>query len=172
MPGALMQLVAYGAQDVYLTGNPQTTYFKTTYRRHTNFSMECIRQTLDGTVGAGNRVVATISRNGDLIHDCFIKLQTNLGNTTGSNPGHNMIDYIEVEIGGQLIDRHYGHWMEAHAELTELSGRTTSEFLNYSNISQFTDEDDGDNCNNPSMFQLTAGAGGVEPGRLLGDLQL
>ena len=42
MPGALMQLVAYGAQDVYLTGNPQMTFFKTVYRRHTNFSMECI----------------------------------------------------------------------------------------------------------------------------------
>ena len=76
MGGGLMQLVAYGAQDIYLTGNPQITFFKVVYRRHTNFSMECIRQTFKGTVGEGNRVVATISRNGDLVHDCFIKVPT------------------------------------------------------------------------------------------------
>ena len=48
MGGGLMQLVAYGAQDVYLTGNPQITFFKVVYRRHTNFSMESIQQTLNG----------------------------------------------------------------------------------------------------------------------------
>ena len=122
MGGGLMQLVAYGAQDIYLTGNPQITFFKVVYRRHTNFSMECIRQTFKGTVGAGNRVVATISRNGDLVHDCFIKVP--LENITSSpgpgyNYGHNIFNNIELEIGGQLIDKHYGHWMEAHAELTE-----------------------------------------------------
>ena len=118
MGGGLMQLVAYGAQDIYLTGNPQITFFKVVYRRHTNFSMECIRQTFKGTVGAGARVVATISRNGDLVHDCFLKVPPQ---TLGGqyNPGHNIINNIEVEIGGQLIDKHYGHWMEAHAELTE-----------------------------------------------------
>ena len=48
MGGGLMQLVAYGAQDIYLTGNPQITFFKVVYRRHTNFSMECIQQTING----------------------------------------------------------------------------------------------------------------------------
>ena len=48
MAGALMQLVAYGAQDVYLTGNPQITFFKVVYRWHTNFAMESMEQTLDG----------------------------------------------------------------------------------------------------------------------------
>ena len=97
------------------------TFFKTVYRRYTNFSMECIRQTFKGTPAANSRVVATISRNGDLVHDCFIKVPSYTQNSTADdNPGHNMIDYIECEIGGQLIDRHYGHWMEAHAELTGL----------------------------------------------------
>ena len=118
MAGALMQLVAYGAQDVYLTGNPQITFFKVVYRRHTNFSMECIRQTFKGTPGVGARVVATISRNGDLVHDCFIKVPSH-NPDSAFNIGHNMFDNIELEIGGQLIDKHYGHWMEAHAELTE-----------------------------------------------------
>ena len=118
MGGGLMQLVAYGAQDIYLTGNPQITFFKVVYRRHTNFSMEHIQQTFKGTPGANARVVATISRNGDLVHDCYLKVFS-IGNDILINPGHAIIDNIECEIGGQLIDRHYGHWMEAHAELTE-----------------------------------------------------
>ena len=68
-----MQLVAYGAQDVYLTGNPQITFFKTVYRRHTNFSMESIIQTFDGNADFGNKVTATIARNGDLIHRMYLE---------------------------------------------------------------------------------------------------
>ena len=60
-----MQLVAYGAQDIYLTGNPQITFFKVVYRRHTNFSMESIQQTFNGTADFGSSASATISRNGD-----------------------------------------------------------------------------------------------------------
>ena len=67
MGGGLMQLVAYGAQDIYLTGNPQITFFKVVYRRHTNFSMECIRQTISGTMDFDGEGSSTISRNGDFI---------------------------------------------------------------------------------------------------------
>ena len=74
MGGGLMQLVAYGAQDIYLTGNPQITFFKVVYRRHTNFSMESIEQTINGSVGAGSRVTSTISRNGDLVYRLFYEL--------------------------------------------------------------------------------------------------
>ena len=64
-----MQLGAYGAQDVYLTGNPQITFWKVTYRRHTNFAMEAIEQTWNGSPSDGTtfRSTATISRNGDLV---------------------------------------------------------------------------------------------------------
>ena len=157
MTGALMQLVAYGAQDVYLSGNPQMTFFKTVYRRHTNFSMECIKQDLKGTVGAGSRVVATLARRGDLVHDCFLKLK--MGKTkAGHNPGHNMIDNIECEIGGQLIDKHFGHWMEAHAELTEKSyGEVTVDDLDTGGgISS------GGGNKRCGMFATTACAGGVK----------
>ena len=156
MGGGLMQLVAYGAQDIYLTGNPQITFFKVVYRRHTNFSMECIRQTFKGTPGVGARVVATISRNGDLVHDCFIKVDShNTG--AGDNPGHNMIDYIECEIGGQLIDKHYGHWMEAHAELTEEDAGVGMQ----SNGSDLIAAKPIDNNSGSGKFQMTAFAGGV-----------
>ena len=67
MGGGLMQLVAYGAQDIYLTGNPQITFFKVVYRRHTNFAMEAIEQTFNGVADFGNKVVCTIARNGDLV---------------------------------------------------------------------------------------------------------
>ena len=122
MGGGLMQLVAYGAQDVYLTGNPQITFFKVVYRRHTNFSMESIQQTLIGNSasGTGGRVVATISRNGDLLYKTFIVLPPmNAPGILSAEYGHQIIDHIDVEIGGQIIDRHYGHFMEAWSELTE-----------------------------------------------------
>ena len=70
MGGGLMQLVAYGAQDIYLTGNPQITFFKVVYRRHTNFSIETIEQTINGTSTLSTSTTkgsVTISRNGDLI---------------------------------------------------------------------------------------------------------
>ena len=117
MGGGLMQLVAYGAQDVYLTGNPQITFFKVVYRRHTNFSMEAIEQTWNGNANGNGRCTATISRNGDLVHRMYLQLE---GRTiaTIDNPGASFITDIEVEIGGQKIDKHSGHWMETWAELT------------------------------------------------------
>jgi hypothetical protein len=120
MGGGLMQLVAYGAQDIYLTGNPQITFFKVVYRRHTNFSMESIQQTNNGTVGNGNRVSCTISRNGDLVGRMYYQVALGaISNDATANPGTAMIDNVELEIGGQRIDKHYGHFMEAWVELTE-----------------------------------------------------
>ena len=76
MGGGLMQLVAYGAQDIYLTGNPQITFFKVVYRRHTNFSMEAIEQTWNGTSDGttASRCTATVSRNGDLVHRMYLEI--------------------------------------------------------------------------------------------------
>ena len=122
MGGGLMQLVAYGAQDIYLTGNPQITFFKVVYRRHTNFSMESIQQTLNGTVGYGNSVSTTISRNGDLVGRTYLQFDITgmtADNDVFPNLGSSLVDNVELEIGGQRIDRQYGHWMEAWAELTE-----------------------------------------------------
>ena len=117
MGGGLMQLVAYGAQDIYLTGNPQITFFKVVYRRHTNFSMESIEQTINGTVSDNGRVTITISRNGDLISRCY--LQSTCASSHVLNSAVTDLDNVEIEIGGQKIDKHTGHWMEVLAELTE-----------------------------------------------------
>ena len=118
MGGGLMQLVAYGAQDIYLTGNPQITFFKVVYRRHTNFSMEAIEQTWNGADTSAGRCTATISRNGDLVHRMYLELHP-AGNAKGNNPSSRGITDVELEIGGQKIDKQSGTWMEAWAELTE-----------------------------------------------------
>jgi hypothetical protein len=123
MGGGLMQLVAYGAQDIYLTGNPQITFFKVVYRRHTNFSMEAIEQTLNGSVGYGNKVTSTVSRNGDLVGRMYLEVDVSdidgTNDDTCANFGTALINEVDVEIGGQRIDKHYGHSMEAFSELTE-----------------------------------------------------
>jgi hypothetical protein len=129
MGGGLMQLVAYGAQDVYLTGNPQITFWKVTYRRHTNFAMESIEQTFNGQADFGRRVTCTISRNGDLAYRTYLQVTLpeigqSLGNGTNvfarwlDFPGHQLIENVEVEIGGQRIEKQYGDWMHIWNQLT------------------------------------------------------
>ena len=135
MTGGLMQLVAYGAQDIYLTGNPMITFFKVVYRRHTNFAMESIQQTFSGTVDFNSRVRATISRNGDLISGAFIEFTLPHLSNTGTDAarwidslGHYLVKEVEVEIGGQLIDRHYADWLEIWAQLTVPASQASSYF--------------------------------------------
>tara|TARA_B000000475_G_scaffold257345_1_gene238508 strand:- start:2622 stop:3926 length:1305 start_codon:yes stop_codon:yes gene_type:complete len=131
MGGGLLQLVAYGAQDVYLTGNPQITFFKVVYRRHTNFSIESIRQSFSGNFDFGNRVTSQISRNGDLVSKMILevdlpKLQeipTNVWNDIDVDRyvnyiGLRLIKSVELEIGGQKIDKQYSDWMYIWNELS------------------------------------------------------
>ena len=125
MGGGLMQLVAYGAQDIYLTGNPQITFFKVVYRRHTNFSVESIEQTFNGSPDFGKKVTVTVSRNGDLITNVYLQA-TLPAVTAGSSSftwsaeaGHALIKSVEVEIGGQRIDKQYSDWLSIWQQLTQ-----------------------------------------------------
>ncbi len=121
-----MQLVAYGAQDIYLTGNPQITFFKVVYRRHTNFAMESIEQTFNGAVDFGKRVTATISRNGDLIKDMWLELEFAQNDALANavyGLGNALVKLVEIEIGGQLIDRQYGEWLDIWSELSVPEGK-------------------------------------------------
>jgi hypothetical protein len=113
MGGGLMQLVAYGAQDIYLTGNPQITFFKVVYRRHTNFSMETIQQTIQGTPADGGSSSVTISRNGDLVYKVYVTLAGK-----AIERGSSIVSQAEIEIGGQRIDRQYEEWMDIWNELS------------------------------------------------------
>jgi hypothetical protein len=126
MAGGLMQLVAYGAQDVYLTGNPQITFFKVVYRRHTNFSMEIVDHPLNGSPDFGRRVNVEILRNGDLAMQLYLKVNLkSIVDTTFTGKfawvrrlGHALIKNVNCEIGGSEIDKHYGTWMDIWYELT------------------------------------------------------
>ena len=130
MGGGLMQLVAYGAQDIYLTGNPQITFWKVVYRRCTNFAIESVEQTFMGNATPGSRATATISRNGDLVSNCVLEVNasflagagadqnTNLNTSLHKGGMYNLVESVEVEIGGQKIDKHYGAWMEIWCELS------------------------------------------------------
>ena len=147
--GGLMQLVAYGAQDIYLTGNPQITFFKVVYRRHTNFAMESIEQTFNGSANFGKKVQCTISRNGDLIHRVYLQCtlpQVQLQASDGSGAqfrwlnwvGHNLINNVYVEIGGQQIDKHYGDWLQIWNELTQQPGLQAGYAEMVGNVPQLT----------------------------------
>jgi len=137
-----MQLVAYGAQDVYLTANPQVTFFKQLYRRHSNFAMESIEQTFNGVGNFGKRVQCTISRNGDLITRVYVQVTLpaidqaliGAGNKFSWVPylGQYMINNVYVEIGGQQIDKHYGEWLHVWNELTLPTGKALA-YLNMVN---------------------------------------
>ena len=126
MAGGLMQLVAYGAQDVYLTGTPKVTFFQAVYKRHTNFAMENIEQTVNGSSTDNGRVSVTIARNGDLIGDMYVELtaQSDVTSRAGDNSvksgcwvAERAIKDIELSIGGQRIDKHYQIWWRLYSEL-------------------------------------------------------
>jgi hypothetical protein len=123
MGGGLMQLVAYGAQDIYLTGNPQITFFKVVYRRHTNFSMEAIQQTLNGAIGTNGSQTCTISRNGDLVGNTYIEID--LATNAAEGKVYDLVDNVEVEIGGQRIDRQHGDWNAIWWELSTPESKVT-----------------------------------------------
>jgi len=153
MGGGLMQLVAYGAQDVYLTGNPQITFWKVSYRRYTNFAMESIEQTFNGQADFGRRVTCTISRNGDLAYRTYLQVtlpeinQGMKGNGVNDEgvyarwldfPGEQLIAQVEVEIGGQRIDRQYGDWMHIWNQLTLTSEQQRGYYQMIGNTTQLT----------------------------------
>jgi hypothetical protein len=122
--GANLQVIAQGKQDVYLTGNPQKTFFKTVYARHTNFAVESKPIYFDGTPGFGQRITAVIPRAGDLLGKTYLHARLPALRDSDGNPvpythniGHALIQEISVQIGEQEIDRQTGEWMEISSRL-------------------------------------------------------
>ncbi len=134
MGGGLLQLVSYGAQDIYISGNPQITFWKVLYKRHTNFAMESIEVTFNGQADFNKRVTAVINRNADLMYRTYVQVvlpavdltsagSTNLNRFRWLNYiGHRLIKVVELEIGGQRIDRQYGDWMQIWTQLSQDAG--------------------------------------------------
>ena len=139
MGGGLMQLVSYGAQDIYISGNPQITFWKILYKRHTNFAVESIEVTFNGQADFNKRVTAVINRNADLMYKTYVQVvlpEIDLVASGGSGYnagagsgfrwvnyiGHRLIKQVELEIGGQRIDRQYGDWMQIWTQLSTDAG--------------------------------------------------
>ena len=150
-----MQLVAYGAQDVFLTGTPEITFWKVSYRRHTNFAMEAIEQTFSGQADFGRRVTCTISRNGDLAYRTYLQVtlpEINQSMLTGLPAAQNegvyarwldfigeqLVAQVEVEIGGQRIDRQYGDWMHIWTQVTLSKEQQRGYYQMIGNTTQLT----------------------------------
>jgi hypothetical protein len=129
--GALTQLVAYGAQDVYLTGEPKFTYFKSMYRQHTNFAMETIKQIVDGSAVPGQTLTVTVGRHGDLVGETFIQLKPKSGLVRTSNNtntdtcwiAERAFTSVELQINGQMVDKHYQTWWRIYSELFMDTGK-------------------------------------------------
>ena len=135
-----MQLVSYGAQDIYISGNPQITFWKILYKRHTNFAVESIEVTFNGQADFNKRVTAVINRNADLMYKTYVQVvlpEVDLTPSSGTFKtalltgggfrwlnyiGHRLIKQVELEIGGQRIDRQYGDWMQIWTQLSTDAG--------------------------------------------------
>ena len=163
MTGGLIQLASYGGADIYITGNPEITYFKTVYRRHTNFAKESIIQHINGKVGHGRTVNIDITRAGDLLGAIWLQLRppffTNADTwyyTQGL--GNALIKRVDLVIGGQLIDRQYGEWMSIWEELSVSTGRRpgldamTLTNVPMTSLATITDEADAPYLNVPLQF--------------------
>ena len=134
MGGGLLQLVSYGAQDIYISGNPQITFWKVLFKRHTNFAMESIEVTFNGQADFNRRVTAIINRNADLMYRTYVQVvlpTIDLSSTNNSTVsrfrwlnyvGHRLIKTVELEIGGHRIDRQYGDWMQIWTQLSQDAG--------------------------------------------------
>ena len=128
--GGLLQLVATGKQDMFLTGNPQISFFKMVYRRHTNFATECQPMYFDGTPNFGQRITCLIPRRGDLLGriylDVTLPLLTDISGNVLSYTnaiGNALIQEITFEVGEQEIDRQTGEWMEIWEQFTTPAGQ-------------------------------------------------
>ena len=163
MGGGLIQLIAYGAQDIYLTGQPQITFWKAVYRRHTNFAMESIQQTVQGRLAFGSQISFVISRNADLLKNLWIQYnpQDLLSGVTGpngviaANVGHALIDFMDIIIGGQLVDRHYGKWLTIWNYLTDRNDSGTQGPLDNNAYGPGENPTTGDTATNETLPRPT-----------------
>lgn len=124
MAGGIIQLIAYGMEDIYLTGNPQITFFKVVYRRYSNFSIQTFEKTFNDSPNFGKKSSVQLFRLGDLVTKMHLRVIINkIMGCKGikfawvRRLGHAMLDYYEIIIGGYLIDKQYGLWLDIWFEL-------------------------------------------------------
>ena len=123
--GVLIELISKGKQDIYFIGNPQFSFFKSVYRRHTNFAIEPIRQIFYESADFGKQSTCIIDKKGDLLGDILLEIELPAlkQNVSWTNSiGCFMIDWVEVQLGGETIDHITGDLIDAYYELTTQLG--------------------------------------------------
>ena len=141
MGGALLELLAVGEQDVHLTNNPQFSYFKSVYRRHTNFAIESIPQYFKENPDFGQKVSCIIEKKGDLLHQIFLEihLPSLMENVSWVNSiGTNIIKKIDLLIGGIEICSMRGEYLDIHHELTTDGGKRSAYYKMVGKLSSYT----------------------------------
>lgn len=117
-----LTLAVTSEQDKYLIGNPQFTFFKGVYKKHTNFAIDYqyIQFIGDTENALGKGIYIDIPKNGDLLHRMYLEIDVSADDITKVTPSaYSLIDHIDLIIGGQRIDRHYGTWLAIWHELHE-----------------------------------------------------
>lgn len=112
MSGGIAQLVAVGAQDIHLVGNPEISFFRSQYKRHTNFATFVDKQVVQGTQGDNNMVSVRVERKGDLLGAIYLTAVYDDASDYNDNSWYGAIDKVELLIGGQIIDTMHMEWNE------------------------------------------------------------
>ena len=112
MSGGIVQLVAVGAQDAYLTGKPEVSFYRSSYKRYTHFANSVERQLISGTPSAGGISTIRFEKKGDLLSYVYLTARDGNGAMVPNlNWTSNIIDKVELLIGGQVIDMQDSEWM-------------------------------------------------------------
>jgi len=152
MTGGIIQLMALGNEDLYLTNEPQITFFKIVYKRHTNFSIENVLQNFNSQADFGKKITCTIGKNADLISQMYISVTLPQINFFQESPslqnlnkcawiekiGWNIIKTVEIEIGGYIIDKHYADWLQIWSELTNNNNNDRGLDIMIGNVPELT----------------------------------
>lgn len=137
--------------DVYLTGNPSISFFKSLYKRYTSFAIESIETTFSGSVGFGKRVTVTIPRNGDLLHHLFLEVtMTKHASNASFHPAEQFVKEVELEIGGQRVDKLYSDWFRIFSELYHSADEKSA----YKKMTDFDDNAAGGDAGVSKRFYL------------------
>jgi hypothetical protein len=173
MPGGTMHLAAYGIEDMFLTNDPQITYFKIVYRRHTNFSIEEIRQNFIQISDFGTKITANISKAGDLIEKTTLVINLPKINKFKDgitqiawvkNIGYRIIKSISIEINGRTISKHYGEWMYLWNEMfSPLDNKMNKLIGNIDELINFTYDKEAYSLYIPLQFWFNKNAGNALP---------
>lgn len=161
MSGGLIQLERSGGHNIFLTGDPQITFFKVVYKRHTNFAIQPLKHSIQGTPKLGGKITSVIEKRGDLLFRAYLRINYTLVPLAKvSHLGHSIVKYANCKIGGQIINEYYSPWAQCWSELSEVDYRNTVPWVTLDNsiVNNSINQDDTFMCRDTNQgYLLMAG---------------